>query len=229
MSHELLAVIRKARRRWRLRVLLHGLAVVAAGGVLAALVAAWGANQFRLSPAALIAFRTLVWGTVAVLLGWFVARPLGRRITDRQVALYLEEHEPSLDGAVLGAVGSNEAAGDSRVLIERIVAGAVERLSAVGGGRRIERPALQRSGGVLAAVTVLALGSVLLGPTSLRTGLPFVLAPFRAGTGAVYGIDVTPGDSTAARGADLRIGAALRNFTADEVALLMRTRGAAEW
>jgi hypothetical protein len=224
-----MAVIRAARRRWRLRVLLHGLAVVGVGGVLAALVAAWGADHFRFSPAALVVFRTLVWGTVVGLLGWCVVRPLGRRVTDRQVALYLEEHEPTLDGAVLGALASGEASASSRTLIDRVVTAAVERLATVSGGRRIERPSLQRSSGVLAAVTAVALAAVLLGPAPLRSGLPFVVAPFRAATGAVYAIDVTPGDSTTARGADLRIGATLQNFTADEVSLFTRAHGAAEW
>ena len=35
---------------------------------------------------------------------WFVVRPLLRRVTDEQVALYLEEHEPSLKASVLGAL-----------------------------------------------------------------------------------------------------------------------------
>ncbi len=230
MSKDLLAVIRTARRRWRLRVLLHGLAVVGVGGVLAALIAAWGADHFRFSPAALIAFRTLLWGTVVVLFAWFVIRPLWRRITDQQVVLYLEEHEPTLDGAVLGALTSGESAtGWSPALVERVVARAVERLASVRDGRRIERPSLQRSSGVLAGVTALAFAAVLVGPTSLRTSLPFVVAPFRDASGTPYAIDVTPGDSTVARGADLRVGAALQNFTADDVALVMRARGATEW
>jgi hypothetical protein len=229
MSRELVAVIRAARRRWRLRVLLHGLAIVGVGGVLAAVIAAWGANHFRFSPTALIAFRALLWGTVAVLFVRFVLWPLRRRITERQVALYLEEHEPSLDGAVLGAIASSEDTGDSRALLERIVVRAVERLAAVGGGRRIERPSIQRSGGVLAGLTALAVAALLLGPTSLRTSLPFVVSPFRDASGTPFAIDVTPGDSTAARGADLRIGAALRNFTAEDVTLVMRARGATDW
>jgi Domain of unknown function (DUF4175) len=230
VSKDLHGVIRAARRRWRLRVLLHGLAVVGAGGVLAALIAAWGADHFRFSPTALVVFRTLVWGTGVVLFLQFVVRPMWRRITDQQVVLYLEEHEPTLDGAVLGALTSNEpAAGWSPALIERVVARAVERLAAVGGGRRIERPSLQRSSGVLAGATAVALAAVLLGPASLRTSLPFVVAPFRDATGTPYAIVVTPGDSTVARGADLRVGAALRNFTADDVSLVMRAHGATDW
>jgi hypothetical protein len=231
MSPDLLAVIRAARRRWRLRVFLHGLAWVGVGGLVVVLFAAWGVDRFRFSPTALTAFRALAWGTIAGLFLWRVLRPLARRITDEQVALYLEEHESSLDGSVLGAVTSGDvAAGNvSPALVDRIVARAVERLASVDGGRRIERPTLQRSGGVLAAVAAVGLGIWLLGPGGVRTGLPFVVSPFRDAAGSPYGIAVLPGDSTAARGADVRIRAELRNFTAEDVTLVLRSRGAVEW
>jgi len=231
MTQQLQQVIHTARRRWRLRVLLHGLAWVAAGGLVMFLLAAWGVDRFRFSPTALTVFRVLAWGTIGILFTWRVVRPLARRISDAQVALYLEEHEAELDGAVLGAVATDAQPGDasSPRLIERIVARAVERLAQVEGGRRIERPSLQRSGGVLAAVTAVSLFAMLLGPGSVRTGLPFVMAPFRDAGSSPYAIDVLPGDSTAARGSDLRIRAQLHNFAAEDVTLSLRSRGATEW
>ncbi len=231
MKPDLLVVIRAARRRWRLRVLLHGMAWVGVGGLVTVLVGAWGVDHFRFSAAALAVFRALAWGTIAGLFAWRVVRPLARRITDEQVALYLEEHETSLDGAVLGAMAAGRGGPDlvSPSLMDRIVARAVERLEQVERGRRIERPTLQRSGGVLAAVAAVSVGAWLLGPGSVRTGLPFVVSPFRSAAETPYAIDVQPGDSTAARGADLRVRALLRNFTAEDVTLVLRPRGAQEW
>jgi len=231
MTQELQRVIRAARRRWRLRVLLHGLAWVAAGGVAMFLLAAWGVDRFRFSPTALTAFRVMAWGTIAFLFAWRVVRPLMRRITDEQVALYLEEHERDLDGTVLGAMAATGGPSDqsSPRLIERIVARAVERLAHVDGGRRIERPSLQRSSGVLAAVAAVSVFAMLLGPGPVRTALPFVMAPFRGAAALPYGIDVLPGDSTAARGSDLRVRAQLRNFATDDVTLSLRPRGAVDW
>jgi hypothetical protein len=231
MRPDLLAEIRAARRRWRLRVLLHGLAWVGVGGLVVVLVAAWGVDRLRFSPTSLAAFRAFAWGTIAALFAWRVLRPLARRVSDEQVALYLEEHESALDGAVLGAVAAGRAPAEnvSPALVDRIVARAVDRLASVDGGRRIERPTLQRSGGVLAAVAVVSVGAWLLGPGGVRTGLPFVMSPFRGAAGSPYAIDVQPGDTTAARGADLRIRAGLQNFTAEDVTLVLRPRGAAEW
>ena len=42
---------------------------------------------------------------------WFFARPLSRKVTDEQVALYLEEHEPTLDSTILSAMEASRAAG----------------------------------------------------------------------------------------------------------------------
>ncbi|MDH4350216.1 MAG: DUF4175 domain-containing protein, partial [Gemmatimonadota bacterium] len=231
MTHDLLSVIQAARRRWRLRVLLRGLAWVAVGGFVAVVVAAWGVDYFRFTPAALIAFRVLTWGTVLVLFVWRVVRPLARRITDQQVALYLEEHESSLDGAVLGAVATGPAPPESSspALVERIVARAVERLAGVEGGRRIERPALQRSGGLLVGMAAISAFMLLMGPNTLRTGLPFIVSPFRDAAGSPYAIDVFPGDTTTARGADVRIRAELRNFASENVTLALRAPGGTEW
>ena len=37
-------------------------------------------------------------------MGYFFVRPLMRQASDEQVALYLEEHEPSLQAAIISAV-----------------------------------------------------------------------------------------------------------------------------
>ena len=81
--------------------------VVVVGGALLALVArvAAASQALQFSPASIIAFRIahLRACSPALVALWFV-RPLRRRVTDAQVALYLEEHEPSLEAAILSAV-----------------------------------------------------------------------------------------------------------------------------
>ena len=49
---------------------------------------------------------------LAAALCFFVVRPLRRQVTDEQVALYLEEHEPSLQATLLSAVEASRS-GDS--------------------------------------------------------------------------------------------------------------------
>ena len=49
-------------------------------------------------------FRIVTLAVFAALVVWWLVRPLRRRVTDMQVALYVEEHETSLQAAILSAV-----------------------------------------------------------------------------------------------------------------------------
>lgn len=231
MGADLLSVIRAVRRRWRLRLVLRGLAIALAGGFVAFLLATWGADRLRFAPTPLLVFRILAWGTFVWLAYRFLVRPLARRVSDEQVALYLEEHEPTLDGEVLSAVVETEPASGavSPALVERIMRRAVERLDEVERGRRIERESLRRSGGMLAGATGAGLLLLLFGPASLRIGLPLLVSPLGGPESTPYAILVKPGDTTLARGADLPIEARLRNFTEEEVTLALRPAGATAW
>ena len=101
---DLVGVIRRVRNRWRVRIALRGLAVVLAAGLGAFLASSYGLEFFRFSSGSVVAFRLLTWLTVAGLAFWCLVRPLTRRVPDERVALYLEEHEPSLDASVLSAL-----------------------------------------------------------------------------------------------------------------------------
>ena len=128
---ELLRVIRKIRGRWRWKVVLRSVTVLVGAAVLALLAVAYGLERFRFSPAAIVVARVVTYvGLVA--LGWFFfVRPLGRRVSYQQVALYLEEHEPSFQEVLVSAVdvGSPERqaarTGASVELLERLVRSAV--------------------------------------------------------------------------------------------------------
>src|SRR3990172_1208577 len=214
---QLLSVIRLMRRRWQLRILMTGLAVLAGGAVIVGAGSAFAIHRFRFDPGVVLTLKFAAWIAVAVLAGRFLIRPLRRRVTDPQVALYLEEHEPGLGGVVVGAVefGGGQSSGrPSRALIERLIERAIWQCAEVEGGRRVERRGLRRSSGALAGVAVV--GALLLagGPPWLSRGAA-VLLPWRpAATANPYRIDVFPGDTVVARGSDLRVDAALAGFAA---------------
>ena len=93
---QLLRVVRHVRRRWRLKLVLRGLALTLAGTLLTFLISASTLEFLRFEPGAVTAFRVVLW----LVVGFFVIRsvlwPLLRRVSDERVALYLEENEPSL-------------------------------------------------------------------------------------------------------------------------------------
>src|SRR3954467_2787380 len=106
MDHrtELVEVIHRVRNRWRMRLALRGAVVVVAGTVLALLLSASGLESFRFSAAAVIAFRIISVTVFAGLLTYGLVWPMRRRVTDSQVALYLEESDPTLESAIISAV-----------------------------------------------------------------------------------------------------------------------------
>ena len=103
-SHELVDVIRRVRNRWRLKLALRGAVVVAAGTVLALLLSASGLESFRFSAPAIISFRIVTVAVYVGLLLYGLVWPLRRRVTDAQVAMYLEERDPTLEAAIISAV-----------------------------------------------------------------------------------------------------------------------------
>src|SRR5437870_10808297 len=110
---QLVAVIRRVRNRWRLKLALRGAVVVVAGTVLALLLSASGLESFRFSAPAIISFRIV---TVAVFVGlllYGLVWPLRRRVSDAQVAMYLEECDPTLEAAIISAVEATANGGSA--------------------------------------------------------------------------------------------------------------------
>lgn len=222
---ELVDVIRLVRRRWRMKLLLRGALGVAAAGVAVVLVSAYGLEAWRFTPGSIVAFRILLAVTLAGLVGGLIIRPLLRRASDAQVALYLEEHEPSLQAAIISAVEAGRAgdAAHSAALVRRLVESAVERCREIDGGRAVERTAVRRDGAILAAVAVGAAAIFLLGPAYLRHALSALLVVSRSlEAAAPYRIDVLPGNATLPRGADQAITARLSGFDVDQASLMVR-------
>ena len=227
---ELVQVIRQVRNRWRLKVALRGLAIVVGAGILAFLLSAYGLEYFRFSHAAVMGFRIGVYIVLAGLFAWFLVLPLARRVPNEQVALYLEEHEPSLQAAVVSALeaGAEPDLTDrpdrSPALVRRLVESTIDKCVSIGSGRAVEQDNLRRMSGLLAGVAFASLLLFLLGPSYLRHGASVLLFPARSAEAASpYQIEVLPGDATIARGADLTITARLLGFESEEVDLLMQS------
>src|SRR5688572_24281638 len=101
---QVFGVVSGVRRRWRWTRVLRGAAVVLAALLMTLVVAALILEATRYGPSIVIASRVIVGVLAVALVGWFVVRPMLPRPRDAQVALYVEEHEPSLEGALFSAV-----------------------------------------------------------------------------------------------------------------------------
>src|SRR5689334_5114776 len=225
-SSELVDVIRRVRNRWRLKLALRGAVVVAAGTVLALLLSASGLEQFRFSAPAIITFRIV---TVAVFVGlllYGLVWPMRRRVTDAQVAMYLEECDPTLEAAIISAVEATANGGSEKhspKLVEKLVEQAIDRCNIIEQRRGVERTALQRHAAALAAIAAAVALLLTFGPAYLRHGLSALLIISRSAEASTpYKIDVQPGNAKVPRGADQAVRARLLGFTSSDVAVMMR-------
>jgi hypothetical protein len=217
-------IICEARRRWRLKLALRGL-VRAVIVVLALLfAAAYGMEWARFSPTSILAARMLIGLAIIGSLFYFLVRPLRRRVTDEQVALYLEEHEPSLQATLMSAVEASKGSGDtSAALVRKLVEQALEVCASTDAARRVEDIPLKRWGAVLAGAALASILAVALGPAFLRNALSAILLVQRSVEAAApYRIEVTPGNATVPKGADQTVSARLSGFGAEDATLMVR-------
>src|SRR2546423_6544606 len=219
-SSELVDVIRRVRNRWRLKLALRGAVVVVAGTVLALLLSASGLESFRFSAPAIITFRIVTVAVFVALLFYGLVWPLRRRVTDAQVAMYLEECDPTLEAAIISAVDATANGGSashSPHLVEKLVEQAIDQCRALDHGRVLERTAVQRHAATLAAIAALAALVVAFGPAYLRHGLSALLVISRSAEAASpYKIEVRPGNTKVPRGTDQVISAKLVGFTSSD-------------
>src|SRR5437899_2731690 len=223
---ELIDVIREVRRRWRMKLAARG-AAIAIGGTLAVLLAsASGLEALRFSSRAIIGFRVVIITVVAALLARWVIMPLLRRVNDSQVALYLEEYDPSLQSEILSAVeaSSTPSPDHSPALVDKLVALAVERCRASEAARAIDRRATVRHLIAIGAVVAVAALLLTFGPAYLRHGMSALLVISRSAEAASpYKIDVRPGSATVPRGSDQTVTARLVGFKSPDATLMMRS------
>ena len=139
MEHraELVEIIRRVRNRWRVRLALRGAVIVLAGIVLTLFLSASSLEQLRFTPASIIAFRIVAIAVFAALVVVALLKPLMRQVSDAQVALYLEECDPTLETALLSAIeaATSTSVAHSPHLVERLVQEAVEKCRAADHAR----------------------------------------------------------------------------------------------
>ena len=223
VESDLIDIIRQVQRRWRMKLALRGAATVAALMVAVFLAAAFGLESSRFAPGAILTFRVVLPIALLVLIGLFFVRPLMRRVTDEQVALYLEEHEPSLQAEIISAVEASRQPGQQSALVKRLVDSAIEKCRALEEGRRVERRPLKTYAGVVALVCVATFALISFGPGYLRHALKALLLVSRSVEAAVpYRIEVTPGNVSVPKGADQAITAQLLGFSSEQPVLMVR-------
>jgi hypothetical protein len=229
---ELLHLVTRVRRRWRARVALQGAAALLGVALVWLILGTWVLEQVRFAGGGVLALRIVGWAAGIAVLVRYIVLPLARRVPDHRVALYIEEHDPGLQAALLAAVEQTEATASaaSPALVERVVQTAVERVRAADAGRAIEARRLRRAGAWAAGIAAAGLLIGGFGPPTFRHAVRALLVPWdEAAAATPYAVMVWPGNATVPKGADIEIGARLRGFSAEVVELLIRSGDSPEW
>jgi Domain of unknown function (DUF4175) len=224
---DVLRVVRQVRGRWRARIAVRGLAIVLGATLIVFGLSVFGLEKLRFTPQAVVTFRVTLWLLLLVLTGRYVVGPLARRVSTEQAALYLEEHEPSLEASIVSALEAGRQARDghaaSNAMVGKLVEQALKRAREVEFGRRIERQGMYRASGALVAVATIAILFTLFGPVQLKHGALALLNPVSDASAVnPYSVEALPGDITIARGSDQMVSAGLRGFESGEAQVFVR-------
>src|SRR5438105_9574139 len=222
---DLLGIIRYVRARWRARLAVKGAvrAFVVNVGVFFAL--AYLMQWSRFTPASILFARLVLAASIVFSVYFLLVKPLRRKVTDDQVALYLEEKEPSLQTMLISAVESSREGRhwESSALVEKLVAQAIEKCCEADAPRRAEHGPLRVNGALSAGVVSAAILAVLFGPAFFRSALSAVLVVSRSVEAAApYKVSVTPGDASVPKGADQTINAKPSGFSAQNAVIMLR-------
>ena len=140
-------IISEIRSRWRMKLILRGAVRVVGVALALLLVAAYGLEWARFSATSIIAARVLMAVTLVGSVFFFLVRPLRRQVTDDQVALYLEENDPSMQATFMSAVEASRGGGGndaSVALVRRLVEQAIEACATTNASKRVEEAPLRR-------------------------------------------------------------------------------------
>ena len=151
----------------------------------------------------------------------------GGVVSPRQVALYLEEHEPSLQATLLSAVETSQSGHvpESAALVRRVVEQAIEACTRIDASKRVEEQPLRRYAVSLAAVALVALLALWLGPAFLRNAMSaMLLLSSNVQAASPYRTRSRRANATVPKGSDQTVTAKLYGFDSEDVVLKVSAR-----
>ncbi|MES2523348.1 MAG: DUF4175 family protein, partial [Gemmatimonadota bacterium] len=232
-DRQLLTTLAALRRQWRQRIILESLVWILGAGLVAVLLTMLLLRGNIGENAVLIA-RVTGYTLIAATVARFLVLPLARRASDERFALYVEEHAPELRQSLISAVQEAHIPEEQRMsqpLAMRLIKRATGAIEPLRERMALEKPRMQRAGGTLGALTLVALGMFVLGPAGLRDAARLLFVPWGTAEASVpvRAVNVQPGDAKVPRGGAIEVRAELVGFAADGAELVFRADSAEEW
>lgn len=226
----LLTRVRQVRRRWRTQVLVKWVSLFLASTIALLVLGVWGADLFGFRPAAVWVMRFLTAGLILFVSWFFLYLPLRRRVSDVQIAQYIEENYPQLEDRLVTAIEYGRPDASSSGMIDLLIRDALEKTRQVNLSVLVNRKRLL-SFAALGFCAILALFVLLnWGPSFFPYGFSHLYAPWtEASLGSSMSIKITPGDIEVAKGSDQQLRAQLIGFDSPEVRLYTQPEDSKTW
>jgi hypothetical protein len=155
----LLVRVREVRARWRTQVLVKGLSLFLVSAIALLVFGVWGADLFGFKPAAVWTVRFLTGGAVLYIAWYFLYVPLRARVSDVQIALFIEDRYPQLEDRFVTAIEYGERKTESAGMIDLLITDALDKSKRVDFSIFLNRRRLASFGllGVAACLALFAL------------------------------------------------------------------------
>ena len=236
-DNDLSSVISAVRRRRLWVLVLRGVAVSVGVGAVILVLTGLAAYRYRYSDTSLIVLRAAAFVGFLATLYFALLRPLLKRISDVQLARWIEERHPDLSDRFVTTVeftsGGNRRPA-SGAIVNRLVEDADRQAAAVNLNRVIRRNDLWAYASAAVSCVLLFGGVLLYGPRQIASGVTQLAAPaVLAAPADALSITVKPGAARVPKNSDQEISATLVNFENEEVTFYERKAGAegeqAQW
>jgi hypothetical protein len=219
----LLSRVQQVRRRWWTQMAVKGVSIFLAFAIALLLFGIWGADLFGFRPAAVWSIRVVIAIGMGLTIGRFLVLPLRRRITDVQIAQYIEERYPHLEDRLVTAV---EFGRDPRIpsgMLNLLIADTLDKTSRIDFSVFTDRKRILAYGSLGLSAFLLLLVLLNWGPAFLPYGFSELYVPWtHAAIGTPMSIDVKPGNTEVGKGADQEFRAQLIGFDSPEVKLFVQ-------
>lgn len=227
-DNQLAKLLHALRRRKQMMIALRGLTLYLCLCVTLLLLTGSIAYRYRHSVTAINALRATTIIILAGALYLLLVRPLIRRISDYQLARFIEERYPEAKERFITAVemigdDRQEAQPSSSAIVRRLLLDADYHAAQVDPDQLMRRRKLFAYA-ASSLICLLLFGGVLRwGPGTLHTGVAELVSPtgLAASKDALL-IRVRPGSARVPKGSDQQIIATLGNFNAENVTLFAR-------
>ena len=121
--------VKTVRRKWRTQMLVRGGSLFLACAIAFLILGVWGADLFGFKPAAEWTMRILAGAAVVIVAVRFLLLPMRRRISDVQIAQFIEERYPQLEDRLITAIEFGHSRGTSPGMLDLLIRDALEKSS----------------------------------------------------------------------------------------------------